>query len=211
MIVSDIGPSTQHQEQMLSSGGNQEKDCFENVKSAAELFEKVGKASITSKNTEKDEEQEDEKDESELIDSEQNRTRRHSKSVDEFELAHLRKKKQQDVANKAAAAAVAAAATENSPRLQQMSLDIIDSNEPRREPSRQASMPNAGCNLVRRTSKDDSDIGSGAAERKIDASVLRKRFARLLDTLRSHKFSITSVEENAASSSTSNATNNNHS
>ena len=134
----------------------------------------------------KDQQDMDNKEElQESFDPERNRQRRHSKSVDEFELAHLRKQKQPQQKNTAGESSRV-----NKP--QQMSLDIVDQEIISKQPARQASMPNAGCN-IRRKSKDDSEVT------KVDASVLRKRFARLLDTLRSHKFSISSLEENSNS------------
>lgn len=121
----------------------------------------------------------------------ENQNRRHSKSVDEFELAHLRKQKQMQ---KQAEGEVAATDGRRTVKPTQMSLDIVDHREQAgKNPARQLSMPNAGCS-IRRPSKDDSEVG------KVDASILRKKFARLLDTLRSHKFSISSLEEDNSSS-----------
>lgn len=186
VIVSDIGPTTECAQALIArnaaqKGGEPERaktnsdEVFEDAKVSADIAEE---------------------EEQKHIEAEGNQHRRHSKSVDEYELAHLRKKKQQKQADDAAEAR-RAANSGSSKQQQQMSLDIVD-HEMMNKPGRQLSMPNAGCS-IRRGSKDDAEVNTA----KVDASVLRKRFARLLDTLRSHKFSISSLEEGGSSGGSS--------
>lgn len=179
VIVSDIGPTTECAQALIARNVAQQK-----VEESDELktnLDDVFEESLTKAIDGLVEIQEKEQ-----MASEGNQNRRHSKSVDEFELAHLRKQKQE---KKNAEDAVARKNSSN--KAPQMSLDIVD-HEMMSKPGRQLSMPNAGCS-IRRGSKDDAEVT------KVDASVLRKRFARLLDTLRSHKFSISSVEEGSTS------------
>ena len=185
VIVSDIGPTTECAQALIArnaaqKGGEPERaktnsdEVFEDAKVSADIAEE---------------------EEQKHIEAEGNQHRRHSKSVDEYELAHLRKKKQQKQADDAAEARRVAGGSSNKQQQPQMSLDIVD-HEMMSKPGRQLSMPNAGCS-IRRGSKDDAEVNTA----KVDASVLRKRFARLLDTLRSHKFSISSLEEGSSGGS----------
>ena len=98
--------------------------------------------------------------------------RRHSKSLNETELATICTVNDQSAANL------------RKMKTPQMSLDLIDNDRSNKQPARQSSMPTGD-----RSTSNTND------EAKVDASVLRKRFARLLDTLRSHKFSMASLEE----------------
>jgi len=166
VVVSDIGPATECSQDFLARHMHKKQNTAA-PNNSDEIFEDA-------------KEQSDNKGNEPQIDPEQHRQRRQSKSVDEFELAQIRKQKQQADAEERRAA---------HGKPQQMSLDIVDRELQGKQPARQASMPNAGCS-VRRQSKDDSEVT------KVDASVLRKRFARLLDTLRSHKFSISQLEDN---------------
>lgn len=81
----------------------------------------------------------------------------------------------------------------NHPSQQHLSLDVVEDagKGVASSPQRQQSVPTTDDSAaVRRQSRDDADVN------KVEASVLRKRFARLIDTLRAHKFSIsTSVED----------------
>lgn len=100
-----------------------------------------------------------------------NRHRRYSKSLDEVELANMKKQE------------------EGRRTTAQLSLDLIENGKKtvsKQQPARQSSMP--ASSAIRRQSKDDADVA------QVDASVLRKRFSRLLDTLRTHKFSLPSME-----------------
>lgn len=135
--------------------------------------------------------------------AEATRHRRQSKSVDEIELAHMRKRSVTEASEEAAATAMSVG--RRGPNKQpQMSLDIgnisVELGEnSKNKASRQMSMPNNSENDEgRRKSRDDSNVN------KTDAKHLRSRFANLLETLRAHKFSLNSLEESSTNLSIKN-------
>lgn len=104
--------------------------------------------------------------------------RRYSKSVDEVEMAVIRKQIETDEPG-------ARHVGRNPPH---MSFDICD--QPKKKTSRQMSVPVGANEEGRRTSRDDSSIT------KSDAKRSRSRFAHLLEALRAQKLSLHSLNEN---------------
>lgn len=143
MVVSDFGPTVDCN--IVTNVHQEDPKEFED-----EVFESNSESNLSKSN-----------------DGDEHSQRRHSKSVDEMELAHLRQEvvvEEKDKQNK----------QQTQP---QMSLDLGESKvTSKQQPARQSSMPTSSIN-------------------RVDASVLRKRFARMLDTLRSHKFSLPSNDE----------------